>query len=169
MLLGAKGMAWDVSEDCYVFCRNDASDAIDGFGLYTVEAGRCQIIILIGHGSTSAPHQFVFKHKCSAGHFVGCYSKATNERIPEQHRIPGAPSAESELWLTPGDNMDKEEDWHSHYEETWQAARQLARSMCGRSECCCQYVDVRDKLAGSRLNPGNWSFPSLRREKVFCN
>jgi len=156
------------SEPLYVFCLNDPLAGVDALGLYDVRVKKCHVIVLCGHGSASKPHNFEFLHDCSAGHFVGCYSRYTNERIPEKHRIPGAPSADGPLYWTPHEGLDREEDGHWHFEETWKAAVQLANSLCKKADCsCCRYIYVRTKVAGSWFDWMTSPCPS-KSQKVPC-
>jgi len=75
----------------YAFIGNNPINAIDPLGLYTVNVKNCEVVVLYGHGLGSKPHKFKFMGSCSAGHFVGCESRPTNDKIPPEHRIPGAP------------------------------------------------------------------------------
>jgi RHS repeat-associated protein len=87
----------DDEKNLYGFVRNNPVSRIDFLGFYSAIVGKCEVVVLYGHGSSSRLHEFKFAD-CSAGHFVGCESKATNDKIPSENQIPGAPSTEEELY-----------------------------------------------------------------------
>jgi hypothetical protein len=159
------------SEDktLYAFLWNAPVNSIDSLGLYTASVGNCEVVVLFGHGSSKHPHTFEFKGPCAGGHFVGCESKATNDKIPAQYRVPGAPSTDEELYSGAGTGDNPDQSFDVFMDKSWEAAKKMAKAICGRQDCsCCKSVTVKTKLAGSAWNWNNWHFPGSKSEVVKC-
>lgn len=160
---------WGEEMNPYAFVGNNPQGGIDVGGLYRASVGKCEVVVLYGHGSADRPHTFTFAKLCSAGHFVGCESAATNDRIPSQNQIPGAPSTDGELYSGRGNRDDPETSFDVFMERSWEAAKKRAKAFCADKTCCCKAVKVKTELAGSWLDPDNWPFPRSRSETVKCD
>lgn len=158
----------DEENALYGFVGNNPVGRIDFLGLYTASVGKCEVVVLYGHGSSSHPHKFKFA-VCSAGHFVGCESKATNDKIPSENQIPGAPSTEEELYSGPGNRDNPDQSFDLFMDNSWEAAKKKAKAICAKKDCCCKSVTVRTELAGSAWNPDNWTFPGTKSETIKCD
>ena len=152
----------------YAGLSNNSINAVDPWGLYEMKVKNCEVVILYGHGSAATPHTFNFGGNCSAGHFVGCESKPTNDKIPPQHRIPGAPSTDGDLNRGPGNRDDPDTSTDKFMDDSWAAGLEKAKSLCNNASKCCNSVTVRTELAGSKFHPDNWPFPSPRSQTVNC-
>ena len=155
--------------DLYAFIDNNPINAIDPLGLYTANVKNCEVVVLYGHGSRNKPHKFKFGGSCSAGHFVGCESNPTNEKIPPEHRIPGAPSTDEELYSGPGNRDNPDQSFDKFMADSWDAAKKKAKEICATKDKCCKSVTVRTELAGSALNPDNWTQPGTKSETIKCD
>jgi RHS repeat-associated protein len=157
----------DDEKNLYGFVRNNPVSRIDFLGFYSAIVGKCEVVVLYGHGSSSRLHEFKFAD-CSAGHFVGCESKATNDKIPSENQIPGAPSTEEELYSGPRNRDDPDHSFDLFMDKTWEAAKNKAKAICSKKDCCCRSVTVRTELAGSAWHPDNWAFPGTKSETIKC-
>jgi hypothetical protein len=159
----------DEEKTLYGFVGNNPVGGIDFLGLYTASVGKCEVVVLYGHGSSSRPHKFKFAGPCSAGHFVGCESKATNDKIPSGNQIPGAPSTDEELYSGPGNRDNPDQSMDVFMDRSWEAAKKAAKAVCAKKDCCCKSVTVRTELAGSAWNPDNWTQPGTKSETIKCD
>jgi RHS repeat-associated protein len=153
-------------QNLYNFVRNRPLNAIDALGLYTVNVKNCEVVVLFGHGSSSKPHTFTFQGTDSAGHFVGCENKATNDKIPAEYRIPGAPSTDEELYSGAQTESDPDHSFSKFFNDSWAAAKRKAADICKKGSCSS--VTVRSELAGSAWNPDNWAFQGTQKETICC-
>jgi len=156
----------------YEFVNSDPINSIDYLGLVspvTVTVKKCEILILFGHGSDKTPHTFKFKDGCSGGHFVGCHNKLTNDQIPEENRIPNAPSTDDVLNNGPGSNSDPDTDYQKYFNDTWDAAIKQASEICKKEQCNCKSINVHSQMVGSGWDPDNWGEPNLTKQQtVSC-
>ena len=132
----------------YVFVRNMPVGLVDLLGLYTkswdadeyvtVTVGKCEIIILDGHGDEKKPHTFKFPegHSCAAGGFLGCYPGTTNEEIPEQNRVPGSPMDHEIRLDIKGSRLSEER------KEIINGAESKAKAICSDEKKCCESVAI---------------------------
>ncbi|OGV34729.1 MAG: hypothetical protein A2020_00325 [Lentisphaerae bacterium GWF2_45_14] len=126
----------------YVFVDNDSINYFDYLGLFkksvakneivTVDVDKCEIVILDGHGSDTIPHEFNFPKKCSAAGFTGCSPKTTNEKIPQENRIPGAPM-DTESRVSGSDSKIAER------QRLMQGAEEKAKEFCKK---CCKKIKI---------------------------
>ena len=154
------------TQNSYTFVRNMSLNAFDASGLYTAIVKACEIVVLFGHGSSSKPHTFQFTGLHSAGHFVGCESKATNDKIRVGHRITGAPSTDEELYNGAQTQNDPDHSFDKFFNDSWNAAKAMASRICKTGACAS--VTVRSELAGNPWDPDNWGFPGVQSERVCC-
>jgi hypothetical protein len=123
----------------YDFVANTPISAVDLFGLRTIHVGNCQVIVAYGHGSTGSPHHFKFDGPCSAGWFLGCYSKETDDLLQYPHNIPGAASISDEYDFS----FDGTERLNRDFKTTWDAALVKAVKMCKLCKCICPKITVK--------------------------
>ena len=117
------------------------------------------------------PEQLPFKLKdvCSGWHFVGCHNKLTNDQIPEENRIPNAPSTDDVLNNGPGSNSDPDTDYQKYFNDTWDAAIKQASEICKKEQCNCKSINVHSQMVGSGWDPDNWGEPNLTKQQtVSC-
>jgi len=153
----------------YGFVDNDPINVVDLFGLYTAKVKNCEVVVLYGHGSADKPHTFKFGGRCSAGHFVGCQSRTTNDKIPPGNQIPGAPSTDDDLVSGPGNRDNPDTSFDKFMDDSWAAAKKKAKDICASKDKCCKSVTIRTELAGSAFNPDNWTQPGTKSETIKCD
>jgi RHS repeat-associated protein len=164
----------------YVHVGNNPCDRRDPFGLYEerqncrgstdIIVGKCEIVILYGHGSADNPHRFVFDGPSSFGHFVGCGSAATNDRIKPQRRVPGAPSARGDLLSGPSASSDPDGGLSKHLDGAIAAARKLAGELCKAGKCkkMTIYTVAAGRDSVYNLAGSNSHLPRETTEVVEC-
>ena len=144
----------------------------DGTGPFKITVKKCQIVILYGHGFWSdtngdgepdedegLPHEFDFgsSGKCAAGVFVGCYSGTTNQHIPEENRIEGAPMSND--FLTSGDPFSSLQGIENVYNHIKGKAQSRADDMC--LDCCKEvtliifYSFIKKNVPGDSFSGGH--------------
>jgi hypothetical protein len=123
----------------YDFVANSPITTVDLFGLRTIHVGNCEVIVAYGHGDTGNPHHFEFDGPCSAGWFLGCYSKETDDLLHSPHSIPGAASISDEYDFA----FDGYERLNRDFKTTWDAALVKAVRMCKLCKCICPKIIVK--------------------------
>ena len=123
----------------------------------TKKVKKCQIVIVFGH-NYGDPYEFEFG-ECSAGGFVGCFPKDSNEPIEKQHRIPGAPVHDKGMVCLPEDfvptpdapnklgmgdwrrmQADPDQDFRVQLDKVIEGARRKAAALC--KEHCCDKIQI---------------------------
>ena len=158
----------------YAAFANYPIGVVDAYGLKTWKVGKCEILVVYGHGhQTKPPHDFKFGGACSAGHFVGCYSRNVNGGIEEGHTVPGAPSTDEELLTGPGSSADPDNSYAKHIADTQKAAEELAKEMCKSGKCECKEIKITFRFGdpGGWANPLNWGQSAYgdRSSTVKCD
>ncbi len=121
----------------YTFVANNPVGTVDLFGLATVSAGKCEVIVAYGHGTDGSPHHFDFAGPCSAGWFLGCYSSQTDGGLG-RNGIPGAVSISGEYdFATDPGRFDRD------FNTSWAAAKAKAGNMCILCKCVCHSITVK--------------------------
>ncbi|MBC2594874.1 hypothetical protein H5P28_11450 [Ruficoccus amylovorans] len=140
--IGEKG-----GKNLYAMVDNDAVNRLDYLGLFdksiadngivTIKVKNCEIVILDGHGSKKTPHVFTFPEgTCAAGGFLGCYPGTTNDTIPEDNRVPGAPTDKEPRADIKGSKL-----W-SERKKIIEGAEEKAKMICRDPKKCCENIII---------------------------
>jgi len=142
----------------YSFVRNDPQHRIDVFGLYAehghrLAVGKCEIVILYGHGSPTRTYSWRVSKQCAAGAAIMCFSAENSRGLSEDQNLWSTWGGESVtdlpsvMWGMPANGADFYEWGHAHKPNANKvlvavvaAARVKARDIC--SKCCCKSVNI---------------------------
>jgi len=117
-------------ENLYAFVGNQAPNAVDWLGLAgnetTRKVGKCEILLVYGHGADWYDHKFDFEDSCSRAGFLGCGMKNSMEQIPDSQRYPSEPG--------PSGQQDDTAIWE-RLKAAVRGAKEEAKELC-TSECC---------------------------------
>jgi RHS repeat-associated protein len=159
----------------YGFVGGDAIDFFDFFGLasqsknknltQTITVGKCEVVVLIGHGSQTNPHIFqgpADSPDCWAGGFIGCYSATSNGKLGG-NLIPGSP-----MWTD--DIANNDPDYIQALKDIQQGAVEAARALCKKSACGCKTVKIIFMYAPSYDTLVDFAKPSLpKNQSIDCS
>jgi hypothetical protein len=145
----------------YTTVSNDLIDRLDPLGLYdydpntrTFTVGRCEILIVYGHGSSDNPFKFQFGGSCGAAGVSMCFTDKHLKDVDQNNRLPGQkPVGIQIIWNAPKkglirDRIESDQgegimpaDGDAVLAELEQSIGAKAREMC--ASCRCQSIAVR--------------------------
>lgn len=143
----------------YLAVANSPVSHIDLLGLFkrdgkNITVGKCEAVIVYGHGSTTKPFNFTFEDGCNSAAVVTCFPDKQIKTIPDDKQFKSQPQGSGRcLWNCPKTGLFRDEADRAEEDpdsgKTWDAdkslnniLKELGSKLHDLCACGCSAVDV---------------------------